>query len=125
MKILTGFKTILRINKILSNSYRIKSCSPSTNLKTYNVNAPLFKSIITPELILIKELFSKYGYELRIAGGAVRDLLMEIQPHDVDLATNAVPDQMLYMFKKENIRIFNLNGIKHGTVTIRINEKVN
>lgn len=123
MKIITRFRTILKINEIFLNHFQIKSLS--TSLKTYDVNTPLFKSIISPELVSIKELFSKYGFELRIAGGAVRDLLMKIQPHDVDLATNAFPDQMLHIFKKENIRIFNLNGIKHGTVTIRINEKSN
>lgn len=31
-----------------------------------------FKQIFTPELKTLSHLFIKYGYELRIAGGAVR-----------------------------------------------------
>ncbi len=36
----------------------------------------------------------------RIAGGAVRDLLMGKSPADVDFATTATPDQMKDMFTK-------------------------
>ena len=49
---------------------------------------------------------------------------MDIEPNDIDLATNALPNQMLSLFEKEKIRIFNLNGLKHGTIAIRINDKV-
>jgi len=31
-----------------------------------------FKKILTPELGLLASTFNKYGYEIRIAGGAVR-----------------------------------------------------
>ena len=38
------------------------------------------------------DIFKKYNYEIRIAGGAVRDLLSgEKIPDDVDLATTATP----------------------------------
>ena len=36
------------------------------------IDTPEFHSIFTPELNTLAELFSKYGYELRIVGGAVR-----------------------------------------------------
>ncbi len=36
----------------------------------------------------------------RIAGGAVRDLLMGKSPADVDFATTATPEQMKDMFTK-------------------------
>jgi len=32
----------------------------------------IFKEIFTPELTLLVDLFTKYGYEIRMAGGAVR-----------------------------------------------------
>ena len=92
--------------------------------KYYQLKTPLFKKILSNDLIYLSELFKKHDYELRIAGGAVRDLLMDIEPNDIDLATNALPNQMLNLFEKEKIRIFNLNGLKHGTVAIRINDKV-
>lgn len=92
--------------------------------KYYKLETPLFKKILSNDLIYLSELFKKHNFELRIAGGAVRDLLMEIEPNDVDLATDAMPNQMLDLFQREQIRIFNLKGLKHGTVAIRINDKV-
>ncbi|KAG9470180.1 hypothetical protein GDO78_018716 [Eleutherodactylus coqui] len=68
-------------------------------------------------------MFVREKYELRIAGGAVRDLLAGKQPHDVDFATTATPDQMKELFLKEGIRLINNKGEKHGTVTARINDQ--
>ena len=42
----------------------------------------------------------RHGHELRIAGGAVRDLLGGKVPHDIDFATTATPDQMKEIFLK-------------------------
>jgi len=84
-----------------------------------------FRLIFTPELQIIIDLFKKYSYELRIAGGAVRDLLIGKQPTDLDFATDATPQQMKKMFEKEEIRMINENGENHGTITARINNKEN
>lgn len=84
------------------------------------------KHVITPELEKLVSLFKKYNYEVRIAGGAVRDLLSgEKIPEDVDLATVATPQQMKVMFAKESIRTINEQGEKHGTVTVRIDDRTN
>lgn len=113
---------------ILSNNINpLQKCLLSTCgqvLKHYQLETPLFKKVLTDELKTLAEVFKKNNFELRIAGGAVRDLVMNILPHDIDLATNALPDQMIRIFDKENIRIINLNGLKHGTVPVRINDKV-
>ncbi|KAI5631155.1 poly A polymerase head domain-containing protein [Phthorimaea operculella] len=84
-----------------------------------------FKEIFTQEVMDLKKLFDKYNYEIRIAGGAVRDLLMGQQPKDLDFATVATPQQMKDMFTTENIRMINMSGEKHGTITPRINDKEN
>lgn len=86
---------------------------------------PLFHSIFTPELNELARLFKQYNYEIKIAGGAVRDILMDIKPTDLDFATDATPDQMKEMFEKENVRMINTKGEKHGTITPRINDKEN
>lgn len=85
----------------------------------------LFKSIFTTELHNLLEIFKKYNHEIRIAGGAVRDLLMDKKPTDLDFATTATPSQMKSMFEAENIRLINMNGEKHGTITPRINNQEN
>ncbi|XP_030565261.1 CCA tRNA nucleotidyltransferase 1, mitochondrial [Drosophila novamexicana] len=89
------------------------------------VDSKEFHSIFTPELKALVALFNKYNYELRIAGGAVRDILMNIKPKDIDFATTATPDQMKEMFAKEEVRMINAKGEKHGTITPRIHNKEN
>ena len=93
-------------------------------LVTMKVDSPAFHALLTPELCKLIKLFEQFGYELRIAGGAVRDLLMGKTSDDVDLATTATPTQMKEMFEKEKIRMLNMKGEKHGTITCRINDKV-
>ena len=98
----------------------------NTLAKTYKIKPNLMEKIITDELKTLVAIFVKHEYEIRIAGGAVRDLLSgEKIPDDVDLATTATPTEMKNMFAEENIRTFNEQGEKHGTVTTRINEKEN
>lgn len=75
---------------------------------------PLFHSLFTPELNTLAQLFKKRNYELRIAGGAVRDILMGIKPKDLDFATDATPQEMKSMFIEEDVRLINTNGEKHG-----------
>ena len=94
--------------------------------KTYQIEPKLMEKIVTDELKTLVAIFVKHQYQIRIAGGAVRDLLSgEKIPDDVDLATTATPTEMKKMFAEENIRTFNEQGEKHGTVTTRINEKEN
>lgn len=92
---------------------------------TEKLESTEFKALWTEELRYLFDLFKKNSYEIRIAGGAVRDLLMGKKPNDVDFATTATPDQMKEMFERENIRMLNLNGEKHGTITVRLNDKEN
>ncbi|CAH4036861.1 CCA tRNA nucleotidyltransferase 1, mitochondrial isoform X1 [Pieris brassicae] len=89
------------------------------------LDSPEFKSIFNKEVLDLKSVFDKYDYDIRIAGGAVRDLLMGQKAKDLDFATPATPDQMKEMFTKENIRMINMSGEKHGTITPRINDKEN
>ncbi|NXC21236.1 TRNT1 nucleotidyltransferase, partial [Corythaeola cristata] len=69
------------------------------------------------------ELFEKKNYELRIAGGAVRDLLTGMTPQDIDFATTATPAEMKEMFTSAGVRLINNKGEKHGTITARLHEQ--
>ncbi|XP_053650935.1 CCA tRNA nucleotidyltransferase 1, mitochondrial [Cherax quadricarinatus] len=80
-------------------------------------------SVLRPEVKKLANMFSDYGYELRIAGGAVRDLLLGNVPHDLDFATTATPEEMKAMFETEGVRMINSSGEKHGTVTVRLEEE--
>ncbi|XP_077323628.1 CCA tRNA nucleotidyltransferase 1, mitochondrial isoform X2 [Lithobates pipiens] len=92
-------------------------------LSTMRLQSPEFQALFTEGLQTLTGLFAQEKYELRIAGGAVRDLLLGDQPHDIDFATTATPEQMKDLFLKSGIRMINNKGEKHGTVTARIKDQ--
>ena len=55
------------------------------------------------------------GYAAYVVGGAVRDWLRGVPPHDFDLCTSARPDQIKAVFAGERVLD---TGIRHGTVTV-------
>lgn len=73
---------------------------------------------------LVRELVSrleKKGYTAYLVGGCVRDLLLKKIPKDWDIATSALPEELLKIF--EDFKIIP-SGIKHGTVSLVKNRKV-
>ncbi|XP_034538762.1 CCA tRNA nucleotidyltransferase 1, mitochondrial isoform X1 [Notolabrus celidotus] len=93
------------------------------SLFTMQLSSSQFKCLFNDGLKGLAEVFEKHQHELRIAGGAVRDLLSGKQPEDVDFATTATPDQMKQMFQKAGIRMINNKGEKHGTITARLHNE--
>lgn len=57
------------------------------------------------------------GYEAYIVGGCVRDFLLEREPHDWDICTNALPDQMKECFASYHVIE---TGLQHGTLTVMV-----
>ncbi len=55
------------------------------------------------------------GYEAWIVGGAVRDLVLGKTPSDWDVATDALPEQVLELFERTIA-----TGLQHGTVTAMV-----
>lgn len=82
-----------------------------------------FESLFNDGLNGLAEVFAKHQHELRIAGGAVRDLLSGKRPEDVDFATTATPEEMKCMFQSAGIRMINNKGEKHGTITARLHNE--
>lgn len=56
------------------------------------------------------------GYPAFLVGGCVRDMMLGVQPHDWDITTAALPEQILALFPGAK-----QTGGSHGTVTVRIN----
>jgi poly(A) polymerase len=54
---------------------------------------------------------------VRIVGGAVRDLLRNQHPRDVDLVTDASPAILIYLFQAHDWQV-DVGGIQHGTVKV-------
>lgn len=69
------------------------------------------------DIFTLQKAFGEH--ELRVAGGAVRDMIMGIQPKDWDLCTTATPDEMFEIAKRNNLRVIP-TGVKHGTITFNL-----
>jgi poly(A) polymerase len=57
------------------------------------------------------------GEEARVVGGAVRNALMKLPVGEIDIATTAVPDEVVRRAKAAGIKSVP-TGIDHGTVTL-------
>lgn len=69
-------------------------------------------TIKVPEYVQkVARILVKEGFECYLVGGALRDVVIGKEPHDYDLASNALPDEMLNLFPKAVS-----TGAKFGTV---------
>lgn len=55
------------------------------------------------------------GYKAYLVGGCVRDMLMGRKSSDLDITTNALPDQIISVFSGDKVVP---TGLKHGTITV-------
>lgn len=69
------------------------------------------KIVILEYVQKVARMLGKEGFECYLVGGAVRDIAMDKEPRDYDLATDALPDEMLNIFPK-SVSV----GAKFGTV---------
>ena len=59
-----------------------------------------------------------HGYPAYLVGGCVRDMLLEHRPHDWDICTGALPEQVMALFPGSRP-----TGLAHGTVTVVIGSR--
>ncbi len=72
------------------------------------------------EVLFILNKLDANDYEAYVVGGCVRDSLLGIKPHDWDICTSALPEQIVEVFSEYKVL---LTGLQHGTVTIVIDTK--
>ncbi len=68
---------------------------------------------IPKNITFVLESLEKSGFEAYLVGGCVRDMLMNILPHDYDITTSATPDEIKSVFSHTAD-----TGLRHGTVTV-------
>ena len=71
--------------------------------------------LIPEKAQIIFQMLSDAGYECFLVGGCVRDMLMGKKPHDIDITTNALPEETKAVFS--DFHTLDI-GIKHGTITV-------
>ena len=74
-----------------------------------------FEKLFDDDVKSVANAVRKYGFDLRVVGGAVRDFLLGKKPRDIDFATNADPAELILIFDLEGIA-YDAKGISHGTV---------
>lgn len=76
---------------------------------------------IPPDVLSLMERLRQADYESFLVGGCVRDALLNKQPTDYDIATDATPDAMKRVFSTEPLLFY---GAKHGTVAVVTDARV-
>jgi tRNA nucleotidyltransferase (CCA-adding enzyme) len=80
-----------------------------------SINMARFSEIFNDDVKRVIKSIRKYGFDIRVVGGAVRDFLLGKSPRDVDFATDADPAELILIFDLEGIA-YDAKGIVHGTV---------
>jgi tRNA nucleotidyltransferase (CCA-adding enzyme) len=66
-----------------------------------------------PDAVPVLQRLHQAGFEAYYVGGCVRDSILGRSVNDVDIATSAMPDEVMALFPKHVP-----TGLKHGTVTV-------
>ncbi|TQR15366.1 CCA tRNA nucleotidyltransferase [Psychrobacillus soli] len=72
-----------------------------------------------PEAYKVIETLENAGFEAYVVGGAVRDFTRNMHANDVDVTTNATPNEVKQLFP-HTIDV----GIEHGTVLVVLKETI-
>ncbi len=73
---------------------------------------------IPDDVKIIMNKLNEYGFKAYVVGGCIRDSLLKRNISDWDICTNAKPNEMLSVFKD----FYTIEtGIKHGTLTVVLN----
>lgn len=77
-------------------------------------------SLNNPELNNLRNIFVSKGFDMRFVGGCVRDLLSGREPKDIDLCTDADPQEQARLYREAGVRYIE-SGVDHGTITVVLN----
>jgi tRNA nucleotidyltransferase (CCA-adding enzyme) len=73
---------------------------------------------LPPEVSWLISRLEEAGFAAYAVGGCVRDSLLSLTPHDWDLCTSALPEQMQEIFRGQHVVE---TGLKHGTLAVVLN----
>jgi len=82
----------------------------------------LARDAISPAAAKVCAVLREAGFSAAVVGGAVRDLLLGIQPQDFDVATDARPEEVKPLFRRAIIigRRFRLVHVMLGGETVEV-----
>lgn len=82
----------------------------------------LTNEAISPNAIRVIQKLQESGFAAYLVGGGIRDILLEGQPKDFDVATNATPEQTKRLFRNAMIigRRFRIVHVRFGREIIEV-----
>ena len=83
---------------------------------------PVSRANISPAALKVLYRLKDAGFQAFLVGGAVRDLLLDIQPKDFDIATDAHPEEVRRIFRNSRLigRRFHLAHVRFGHEVIEV-----
>ncbi|MBQ7826691.1 MAG: polynucleotide adenylyltransferase, partial [Clostridia bacterium] len=89
------------------------------------MNSDLSYNIKFPDYVRrILSRLAAEGFDGYAVGGCVRDSILGRIPHDWDVTTEAVPDEVMRIFAEGDIHVIGTAGVRHGTVMVKAVEDV-
>ncbi|HRL20642.1 MAG TPA: polynucleotide adenylyltransferase PcnB [Alcaligenes sp.] len=88
------------VNRLLNPSQRTRSSGPRRYERQEH---GIDRRLVSRHAVKVCEVLSQQGYEAYVVGGAVRDLIVGLEPKDFDVATNATPEQIRALFRRARI----------------------
>jgi poly(A) polymerase len=83
---------------------------------------PMSRKAVSTAALKVCDTLAEHGFGAYVVGGAVRDVLLGIEPKDFDVATNARPEQIKPLFRRALMigRRFRLVHVMMGPETIEV-----
>jgi poly(A) polymerase len=73
-----------------------------------------------PAVKKIISIIESYSYKVRIVGGCIRNILLNVDIKDVDLVTDCLPEQIIKILSEHKYKVIPI-GLTHGTVAVNVN----
>ncbi len=115
---LTGFKSLVR---------KASSVFTPNKTQTYPIIIPrkqhsLSRQDMSPNAVKVLYRLNKAGYDAYLVGGCIRDHLINIEPKDFDVVTNATPEEVHAIFSNSRLigRRFRLVHVTFGREIIEV-----
>src|SRR4051794_6630320 len=101
---------------------RVLGLSSNTIDRVPREKHALARDALSPSAAKVCTVLREAGFSAYVVGGAVRDLLLGIEPKDFDVATDARPEQIKPLFRRALIigRRFRLVHVMLGSETVEV-----
>ena len=77
------------------------------------INSEWIKNKVTQNIL---KIFEGADHNAYLVGGCIRNSILNIPVTDIDISTDATPQQTVDLFNRENFKVAP-TGFSHGTVT--------